>query len=120
MLGCASSNAANLRNEMWSKIPAVIYLPISSVMNTDIIDFFFFTGGGGEERTFILPADREAVADRILTDPTTEAVDREHLVRVVVLQDVPDRPDGLLVLVEPAGAVEVVQALRVRWVPVAS
>lgn len=68
----------------------------------------------------ILPADREAVADRLAREPAPKAVHGEHLVRVVVLQDVPDGPNGLLVLVQPAGGIDEVQALWVRWVSVAA
>lgn len=60
------------------------------------------------------------MADRLAGDPAPKAVHGEHLVRVVVLQDVPDRPNRLLVLVQLAGGIDVVQALRVRWIPVAA
>lgn len=69
---------------------------------------------------FSSPADGEAVADRGGAQLAPEAVNREHLVRVVVLEDVSDRPDGLLVLVQASGLVDVVQALGVRGVPVAA
>ena len=48
------------------------------------------------------------MANRLAGEPAPKAVHGEHLVRVVVLQDVPDRPDRLLVLVQPAGAIDVV------------
>lgn len=68
---------------------------------------------------YITPADGEAVADGLAVNPASEPVYGKHLVRVIVLQDVPDRPDRLLVLVQPSGGVEVVQALRVRRAAVA-
>jgi len=87
----------------------VSYLRNYSVMGHETIKSMNSpSSSSNREKTFVLPADREAVADRILTDSAAEAVDREHLVRVVVLQDMPDRPDGLLVLVQPAGGVDVV------------
>lgn len=47
-------------------------------------------------------------------NPAAESVNREHLVVVVVLQDGSDGQDGLLVLVQCAVGLDVVEALRVR------
>ena len=66
------------------------------------------------------PANGEAVAHGGVAQHPAEPINREHLVRVVVLKNVPNRPDSLLVLVQLSGLVDVVQALGVRGVPVAA